>query len=138
MGENAMQNQIRPEFAGKYEGTVTVNSTLNGVNTVEDQIVLLEIKKIYDTGYLCVFTQVYPPVQGSVVLDLDANKFTCVVNKSTESDWLMQGVSTGGLNSMYFKSNDVNTLYSSFSTSFEVDSGRIFLSGTQTFKRVRL
>jgi hypothetical protein len=124
-----------PRFEGTWKGTVQVNSTAKGVNSVENQIVILRIKKIYETGYLCVFEQVYPPVKGSLVTDLEenTNTFTCVVNKTTESDLLLQGGGLGGLNSIYFNSNDLATLNTTFSTSF--DDGT-FLSGTQSYTRV--
>lgn len=129
------EHRRRPRFEGTWKGTVQVNSTLKGENKVENQIVILRIKKIYETGYLCVFEQVYPPVEGSLVTDLDenTNTFTCVVNKTTESDLLLQGGGLGGLNSIYFNSNDLHTLNTTFSTSFEDGT---YLSGTQSYKRV--
>jgi len=119
-------------FEGNWEGTPNVAYTAaDGTTTIEAQIVTLEIKKIYDKGYYCLFTQIYPPPSSSLITE---SQFACVVTQSSENKYLLSGFSDGGLNTFYFKTlNNDDNLY----TSFSLSDGDGFLSGAQTYKRTQ-
>ena len=132
-----------------FEGRWLANTTLNFTSaetreTVEEfQIVELEIKKITDQAFLCVFTQIFPPPASSVI---KTNQFVCVATQSTENKFLIQS-GTAGLNNFYFKSDSEEThdgscceeevLNTSFSDSIRKDGILIgWISGSQKYTRI--
>lgn len=129
------------DFVGKWIANTSVFFTPSDPvkATVEEfQIVELEITKIADQDFKCIFTQIYPPSTSSVI---NSNKFVCVATQTTENRFLIQGASSGGLNTFYFK-NDLEehnescckeeVLYTTFSTS--IPDG--LLSGVQRYSRI--
>jgi hypothetical protein len=135
-----MCTKISKNFEGRWISNTTVYFTsLETKITVEEfQIVELEIKKIDDQIYLCTFTQIYPPITGSVI---NSNQFNCVAVQSTENKLLLQS-GTDGLNTFYFKNEPkckeeeevlFTTLSKSITTNSKVNG---FLSGVQKYNRI--
>ena len=136
---------LKKNFEGRWMANTTVNFTsVETRETIEEfQIVELEIKKIADENFLCIFTQIFPPPASSVI---KTSQFVCVGTQSTENKFLIQS-GTGGLNSFYFKtdSKQINdescckeeVLNTSFSDSVHKDGVLTgWISGVQKYTRI--
>ncbi len=137
---------LKKNFEGRWFANTTLNFTSAETReTIEEfQIVELEIKKIANECYLCVFTQIYPPPSSSVIND---NQFVCVATQSTENKYLIQSGSSSGLNNFYFRNDSEEehdescckeeVLYTSFSDSI-IENGVLlgWISGAQKYTRI--
>jgi len=136
---------LRKSFEGRWFANTTVyfTSAETRESIEEFQTVELEIKKIAEKSYLCIFTQIFPPPASSVI---KTNQFVCVATQSTENDLLLQS-GTSGLNNFYLKDDSEEKhaescckgeiLYTSFSDSVKIDGVLIgWLSGAQKYTRI--
>jgi hypothetical protein len=136
---------LKKNFEGRWMANTTVHFTSAETReTIEEfQIVELEIKKIADQSYLCIFTQIYPSTTSSVIKN---NQFVCVATQTTDNKYLLQS-GTSGLNNFYFKTDsekkhidtccEEDVLYTTFNDS--VRNNRVvigWISGAQKYTRI--
>jgi hypothetical protein len=140
---------LKKNFEGRWlsNGIIYFTSAATRETVEEFQIVELEIKKIAEQIYLCVFTQIYPPIANNSVSN--SNQFVCVGTQSTENKYLLQS-GTGGLNTFYFKTDtdsDSNSthdescckeevLYTTFNDNYITDVFKGWISGSLKFNRI--